>query len=405
MIAAKKDSKTDFGGIALFLPCLAGGGVARVVLNLAAELARRGLPVEVVVLRAFGDGLRWRPGNVPLAALQARQAPPPRSAVLTGLPALFRYLRRRRPALLVSTTPFASIMALLIRNLWLRQLPVVARYDYSFSLAFSSLGFKGRMKLRLARRLWRSAEAVVAVSQGAADDLKRHAPGIAHRVRHIPNPVASPGQAQEAGGQALHPWLGSADAPVILSVGRLAPQKSHATLLRAFAELLRFRPARLLILGEGWERRRLTDLAQCLGIAHLVDFPGFCANPYAFMEKASLFVLSSIGEGCPMVLVEAMACGTPVVSTDCPNGPREILEGGKWGRLVPMNDAPALAKAMLETLDDPMQPDLLKTRASAYSVSASADQYMQLFGEICPALGQRPPSQRLRVSGSGSLFQ
>ena len=381
----------------MFLPCLAGGGVAKQVLHLAAELARRGLPVEVVALRAFGDGLRWRLGNVPLAALQARRAPPPRLALLTGLPALLRYLRRRRPALLVSSTPFASIMALLVRNLWLRQLPVVVRYDYSFSLAYSALGFKGRMKLRLAKRLWRSAEAVVAVSQGAAEDLKRHAPGIANRVCAI-----APGRTWRVGGQAQHPWLDSADAPLILSVGRLVPQKSQSTLLRAFAELIRFRPARLLVVGEGQERRRLTDLAQRLGIAQHVDFPGFCANPCAFMEKASLFVLSSIGEGCPMALVEAMACGTPVVSTDCPNGPREILEGGKWGRLVPMNDASALAKAMLETLDDPMSPDLLKARAGAYSLSASADQYVQLFGEVCPALGQKPPGRQLRASRRAS---
>ena len=166
---------------------------------------------------------------------------------------------------------------------------------------------------------------------------------------------------------------------MILSAGRLVPLKDHATLLRAFARVVRLQPARLVILGEGPERGRLLRLAEELGVSEHVDMPGFKVNPFAYMSKARLMVHSSKYEGFPNVLVQAMACGTPVVSTDCDHGPREILEDGKWGRLVPVGDSEAMAEAMLETLREPIKPGLLASRANVYSAGASIDRYMEVL--------------------------
>jgi glycosyltransferase involved in cell wall biosynthesis len=166
-----------------------------------------------------------------------------------------------------------------------------------------------------------------------------------------------------------------------MGVGRLNPQKDFGTLLRAFAALRREREARLIVLGEGEEREALARLAAELGVANDVDMPGFADNPYAHMSKAALFVLSSRFEGLPTVLVEAMACGTPVVATDCPSGPSEILEGGRLGGLVPVGDADALARAMAEALDRPVPTELLCARAADFAVERAVDRYLELLLE------------------------
>ena len=176
-----------------------------------------------------------------------------------------------------------------------------------------------------------------------------------------------------------HPWFGDGGAPVVLAAGRLAPQKDYPALLRAFAEVVRSRPARLVILGQGVERESLLELAERLGVSDSFDLPGFDVNPFRYMSRASVFVLSSRYEGFPNVLAQAMACGAPVVSTDCRSGPSEMLEGGRWGRLVPVGDWRAMARAIEATLDDPMPAKALKARASVYSVEASVDKYLELL--------------------------
>ena len=166
---------------------------------------------------------------------------------------------------------------------------------------------------------------------------------------------------------------------MILAVGRLSAQKDFATLLEAFAKVARARLVRLIVLGEGEERESLSALADELGAASDVDLPGFAQNPYAYMSAADLFVLSSKWEGSPNVLVEAMACGTPVVSTNCPSGPEEILADGAYGPLVPVGDVDGLAEAMIELLDSPTPPQLLRDRASDYSVERSTKSYLDVL--------------------------
>ncbi|MGD9299694.1 MAG: glycosyltransferase, partial [Thiohalocapsa sp.] len=191
-----------------------------------------------------------------------------------------------------------------------------------------------------------------------------------------------------------HPWLDEAAqhaAPVLLGAGRLERQKDFPTLLRAFAALRGERRCRLVLLGEGAWRHRLTAEAAALGVAADLDLPGFQSNPYPFLARARVFVLSSAWEGSPNVLTEAMALGTPVVATDCPSGPREVLADGRFGRLVPVGDAAALAKAMAATLANPLPAAVLQHAVAAYRSDASAAAYAAALDAV--AAGKAPSMQ------------
>ena len=358
--------------VALFMGTLGGGGAERVMLDIGRLLARRGVSVDLVVIRAEGPYLEILPKEVRLVDLKSRRA-------ATCLVKLVRYLRRERPKALLVTLETAVLVALIAKVSFARSVRVVVRQANTYSALFAHASLKDRMILRVLKVLMPRADCVVANSNGSADDLGRSVPGVAGRVQVVPNPVVTPELRDQAALPVEHPWFEDTGAPVVLSVGRLAPAKDHATLLRAFARVVRSQPARLVILGEGPERGNLLRLAEQLGIAEQVDLPGFRVNPFAYMSKARLMVHSSKYEGFPNVLVQAMACGTPVVSTDCDHGPREILEDGKWGRLVPVGDAEAMAEAIMETLRDPISPELLVSRAGAFSADAAIDQYMEVL--------------------------
>jgi glycosyltransferase involved in cell wall biosynthesis len=219
---------------------------------------------------------------------------------------------------------------------------------------------------------------VVAVSRGAADDLARWSGIPRELVEVVYNPVITSNGLAAANQLPDHPWFGPGQPPVILGVGRLTPQKDFPTLIRAFSHVRRQRAARLLILGEGEERPALTALANELGVADDVDLPGFRDNALAYMASSALFVLSSAWEGLPTVLIEALAVGTPVVSTDCPSGPREILQEGRLGPLVPVGDAAALSAAMLKMLQGPglsIPADAL----TPFTREAAVDHYLRLI--------------------------
>jgi glycosyltransferase involved in cell wall biosynthesis len=218
----------------------------------------------------------------------------------------------------------------------------------------------------------------VAVSHGAADDLARSAGLPRESMEVVYNPVITPALLALARRKPDHPWFDPGQPPVILGAGRLTAQKDFATLIRAFAEVRRRRPARLIILGEGEDRTRLLALAESLGVAEGVSLPGFKENAVAYMGASAMFVLSSAWEGLPTVLIEALAAGTRVVSTDCPSGPREILQGGRLGALVPVGDAPALATAVLRGLELPASPPP-PGALEPFTRDAAVDHYLRLI--------------------------
>lgn len=359
--------------IAFFLPSLRGGGAERAVLGLARGLARRGLAVDLVLARAEGPHLAKAEQAGRVVDLGAGR-------VLGALLPLARYLRRERPAALLSTLTHASAVAVLAHRLAGRPGRLVVREGNHVSRAAeTSTRLRSRLVPRVARWAYPLADVVVANSAGVAADLVGSLELPVETVRVIPNLVEIEVIREAAAEPLRHPWLGPGAPPLLLAAGRLVPQKGFDTLLRAFALARRERPMRLVVLGEGAERGHLERLAGALGVSAEVRLPGFQANPYPWLARARLFVLSSLWEGSPNVLVEAMALGTPVVATDCPAGPAELLEGGRLGPLVPVGDAGALAAAIRGSLDHPVPAQELRQAAARYGPEVILPQYLDLL--------------------------
>lgn len=359
--------------LALFVPDLRGGGAERVMLVLAGAFAGRGFDVDLVLARAVGEYLSHVPENVRLVDLQA-----PR---LRTTPArLARYLRQVRPAALLSAYDQLNLLAIVARQLSRikPRLVCTVHVDLSTHLKLEPRTFRKRTYASLLRAMLYRADHVVCVSQGVADSLVTRVGVSPDHVSVIYNPVSIERIRILAEEPVDHPWFQEGAPPVILGVGRLDPQKDYPTLMRAFALLRKKQPTRLVILGEGRERAHLERLARELSIKHDVWLPGFVENPYKYMKRCSVLALSSRWEGFSLALVEGMALGVSVVSTDCPSGPREVLEGGKWGRLVPVGDCEALARALEEALRAPIvaPPETLER----FNVERVASQYLKVLG-------------------------
>jgi glycosyltransferase involved in cell wall biosynthesis len=362
------------GHIAIFLPSLAGGGAQRSMLSLAEGLAAAGIRVDLVVGSAIGRLHRQVPQGIDLIDLGAAR-------VLGALPRLVAYLSRERPNVLISALDHANLVAICARMISRSPTRVFVSVRNTLSEKVQqSRSRRERMLPLLARRLYPLAEGVVAVSDGVRDDLVANIGLPPRLVQVLRNPVVTPQLTTLAQREPDHAWFRPGEPPVVLAAGRLTHQKDFATLLYAFDEVRRHHPCRLVILGEGPERADLESLVRRLGLVDQCDLHGFVDNPYAFMRRARLFVLSSAWEGLPGVLIQAMACGTPVLSTDCPSGPREILDDGRLGALVPVNDPKALAKAMLHALEKTHDRDALRARAQDYSLDRVVHDYLRYLG-------------------------
>ena len=358
--------------MALFLPTLGGGGIERLMPVLARGFADHGFETDLLVARAEGPFLDSVPDSVRLVDFHSRMT-------VSSLPRLIHYLKTERPDVLCAAGN-AVIPALIASRLFRSRPLTIARQDTTLSEHLRNGGFKSRLALRLIQLLLPTADAVVVASEGVADDLRRTVPRATRRIQIIPNPVFDKTICELASEPIDHPWFDDGSFPVIVAVGRLAMEKDYPTLLRALTEVVRARPARLIVLGDGPELESLQSLTAELGLSEMVDYVGFVKNPYPYMARSDLFVLSSVYEGLPTALIEAMGCGTCVVSTDCPSGPREILGGGKWGQLVPVGDSSRLSRAILDSLDNPTERNLLIERATAFSVDSSMELHLKLLG-------------------------
>jgi glycosyltransferase involved in cell wall biosynthesis len=360
--------------IALFVPSLSGGGAEKMTLHLAGEFVRLGYPVDLLLVRNRGEYQNKVPEGVRVVVLG------PHYLVACVVP-LARYLRERGPAVLLSALTLANCVAIGARLLARSPARVLVSERNHLTTATRSTK---RLTLRLlplmARFLYPLADVVVGISKGVVEDLRHIAPAIREERLHVVyNPVITDGQISfQRPARMPHPWLEAKNVPVILAVGRLVPQKDFKTLLRGFAILRARRPMRLVILGEGPDRGELLAAAECLGVADDVLLPGFVSQPMEWYLGASVFALSSAWEGFGNVIVEALFAGLPVVSTNCCSGPAEILENGKYGRLVPVGDAVALANALDATLDKPPEKTLLQKRARDFNVSNIAIHYLRV---------------------------
>ena len=415
--------------IALVIPNLVGGGAERVVITLARGFCERGHRVDLVLFspivaytgelpetaRLFvlcdrsvrerqapldvPDSVLWRhdrASRAKAALLVARAVPacvrgaaPPLALRHTGFVLLrkrthmhrrrrsdalrlLHYVERERPDILFANL-FGTEYAAFFAGMLARKRPPVVPILHNVSLP-------GRRNINRRGRLLCSAARVVAVSEGVAGHAADAYGLPAGRIAAIHNPIAEPHITELAKADPDHPWFAGGGPPIILGAGRLALQKDFPTLIEAFRLVLAEQPSRLVILGEGPLRRELEQCVRALGLDDCVSLPGRVANPFSFMARARLFVLSSRHEGFGNVLAEALACGCPVVSTDCPAGPSEIL--GDPALLAPVGDPEALARVMLRTLDRPTEKAALRARAMRFSVERAVDAYERLITDI-----------------------
>ena len=353
--------------VALFVPSLCGGGAEKVTVTLANEFAKKNIKVDLLLAHAHGPYLTDVSPAVRVIDFT-------RARVVSCIPQLVRYFATHRPACLLSALNHANVAAAIARRIsGSRSRLVVAEHTTPLTMRVSRL--RGLVVKHLLRFAYRSADLVIAVSQGVASDL-RSLKIPPKKIAVIYNPIVSEDLLLKASIGCSHPWFQPGQHPVVLAVGRLVETKDFALLIQSFARVRKSHDARLVILGEGPARPDLETLIATLRLQDCVDLPGFVANPYSFMKNAAVFVSSSGREGFGNVIVEALACGLPIVSTNCP-GPCEILCDGKWGTIVPVGDGEALAKAVDEILKAQVSPKQHSIeRSKVFSVAISVDKYL-----------------------------
>lgn len=372
--------------VAIFLPSLRGGGAERVAVNLAGDFSRRGLRVDLLLARAEGPYLERLPSTVRVVDFAA-------SRVAWTVPKLMRYLRAERPRAVLSMIANANVCAAWARRAARSPARLVLREPNTVSQVVAHpRSLRERSLPWFLRRFYPWADAVVVNSHGSARDLIETVGIPAAKVHVIPNPIDL--DAVRAAAQEPPPLALSTEPPTIVAVGRLTPQKGYEDLIRAFQRVRSARSVRLIILGEGEDRAALERLVRELDLADSVALPGFCDNPWSVIARAALFVLSSRWEGQPNALMEAVALGVPIVATDCPSGPREILLDGQLGALVSVGDPVELAAAMLAALSKPGDREALRQRAEDFAVRRVAAEYLRVMGiepPAEPAAGSRSP--------------
>lgn len=359
--------------IAVFLRSLSGGGAERVMLNLARNFSSMGFNVDLLLARCEGPYLKDVPPDIRLVDLKSPQ-------VAMSLPKLITYLRRYCPTSLLTGLHYPSEIAL-----WAKRLSgvstrvVVSERNHLSMKAKNYNQLSVRLTPLMARLFYPWADGITTVSRGLAEDLAKITGLPLEQIEVIYNPTITPEISVLAEMPVEHPWFSLGEPPVILGVGRLYPQKDFSTLIRAFARIRKALSARLMILGTGPEEAKLKALVQQLGLEDAVAMPGFVDNPYAYMAKSSVLAMSSVWEGLGNVLIEAMAVGTPVVSTDCPSGPAEILNYGEYGVLTPVGNDCALADGILSVLSEPkklVDPSWLEQ----FTPQACTHRYLDVLG-------------------------
>ena len=370
MLVHAPDSAT-LPRIALLLPDLAGGGAERVVALLAGEFAQRGYPVDLLLGRAEGPFRDAVSAAVNVHALVGRAWPRNAACLAPAMVlGLRRYLARTNPAVLMSSITGANLVACAVKFLSRSNVQLVIRE------ANTSANRRSALRTWACRRLYPQASAFIGNSMGVVEDLIRDLNVATDRVHLIHNPIDLDYLQREAQSPSPHTWFDDGGPPVVLGMGRLTEQKGFDVLLSAMAELTRRRPARLIVLGEGPEAESLRRQARALGISHLTQFVGFQVNPYSWLGRCDVFCLPSRWEGFPQTLVEALALGRRVVASDCHSGPREMLQGGRYGLLVPVDEAEPLAEAISWALDQPHDSAMQLARVEDFDLAAQAQKYL-----------------------------
>jgi glycosyltransferase involved in cell wall biosynthesis len=360
--------------ITFFLDALHGGGAEKAVVKMLQGLTKKDFTLDLVLAKLEGPYLEMVPKEVNIIDLGTGRA-------MKSIWPLAKYLQQHRPWAFVANMGHVNVAAALAKELSGISTKMVLVEQNNISAHPVTLP-RAKLIKPLAKWLYPRAEVVAGVSAGVARDVEYQyglAPG---RAQVINNPVVDETLFIKAQATPDHPWFQDAEIPVFMAVGRLTRQKDFPNLLQAFALVRAKRAARLIILGEGEDRSQLEAEASRLGITADISMPGFAANPYSYMSNAAALVLSSQEEGLPTVLIEALGCGCRIVSTDCPSGPDEILDGGKYGTLVPVANSSALAAAMLQVLDSNISKEVLIERAQYFSTDKVVDKFLDLLHSL-----------------------
>ncbi|NES99881.1 MAG: glycosyltransferase [Sphaerospermopsis sp. SIO1G1] len=362
--------------IAFFLIDLGGGGAEKVMLSLAAGFANKGLKVDLVLAQKTGEYLSLIPDNIRVIDLAS-----PR--LISSLPLLVKYLQQNSPKFLFSALEDPNVLSIVAQKLaGVTTRVIVTVHNHVSNYCRESRELKRKFTPWLISWLFPQAAGIVAVSQGVANEVAKISGLPSEKIRVIYNPIFTPELLPKFHESVEHPWFQDDQLPVILGIGRLTKQKDFGTLIRAFAIVEKKYPSRLMILGQGGKLAELQALVADLDLVKKVDFPGFVDNPYAYLSKAKMLVMSSIFEGFGNVLVESMMAGTPVVSTDCESGPSEILSDGKYGHLAKVGDPENLATAIIDTFSNHPVPEMLKKRGQEFSLEAALSKYEKICNEI-----------------------
>jgi glycosyltransferase involved in cell wall biosynthesis len=335
------------------------------IINVASAFQEAGCRVDLVVVRKEGPLLKDVPSRIRVVSLDCGH-------LRYALWPLIRYLRCECPEAVMATLTSTSMLAVVACKLSGVGSRIVLRQASAF----------GRRQRRwLIRRVYPYADAFIAQSGSMADDLIRIVGLPSQKVTTIRNPAFRPEIITRAAEPVGHPWFSKREAPVVIGVGRLARAKGFDVLLDAFAKVRALHPCKLVILGEGDAREKLQTQAERLGLKADVWMPGFVDNPFKYVVRSDVFVLSSRLDPCPNVLVEALAVGTPVVSTRCVGGASEILEDGRWGTLVPIGDSEAMAEAIRQNIESPAHTrSELSEYAQTFDYRSVAREYMAVLG-------------------------
>jgi len=354
-----------------------------VFVQLANEFVALGIRVDFALASARGPYLDEIAANVRIIDFSA-------SGVRRALPKLARYLRLERPDVMLSGLDHANLIAILARFVsGNRTRCVISMRSVPTAVYRVDRSVRGRIASHLMRAAYRFADKIIANSEFVALDLSQFLVVPSGKLHVIYNPLNINAIETSSRVTIDHPWCAAGAPPIVLGVGSLAVLKDFPTLIRAFSSVRSKRDCRLVILGEGPDRGKLEMLICKMGLQRDVYLPGFVSNPYVWMRRAGVFVSSSLTEGCPNALMQALACGTPAVSTDCPGGSAEILERGKWGRLVPVGESEAMAAAISSTLASTTHPDVRK-RANDFALNKIAQEYLHiLLPDYLPSAPER----------------
>ena len=369
----------DQGHVSFFVPNLRIGGAQRVTVTLANALQERGYRVDLIVARSGGaltDDVQ--------DAVRVIELDPPKTRALgiaTSIPGLTSYLVEERPSVMFSQMTYGSLVATAARLLGRSE---TALFGVEHSEYRTRTSPRIRLVTTMMKYAYRSTNGVIAVSNGVAESIRNATTLDLSNVRVINNPVDVDAVRDAGQTTTPHPWLAMDDLDVVLAVGRFDPRKDYETLIRAFALVHDRKPAtRLIVLGAGPTKEKVHDLVDERALTDVVALPGSVSNPYAYMTRASLLALTSRTEGLPTVLIEALSCGCPIVSTDCSTGPREILAHGEYGHLVPVGESDAVADAICTTLDGAVDAAKLRQRAEYFGVDRAVAEYESVIDTVC----------------------